>query len=228
MIWIQGTVHFVQWNINQNLTNFFDVDRARCDKMSASNHGLVGPSNPSTTPHPSTPSKSRTGSNASQGPPTLRRDRSPSFRTPPSTPSRGINRSNAPLPTPATPRQRKDNALLRLRGIKTRMHGNLSLDSICTRLIAELSLLYTPDDWQVHLIQRIFQGYDSIFCAGTGYGKSLVFEGLAILGGAGKLVIVISPLKALERDQVCYLLSNFQLLKFYGRQSKLRRRVLKS
>ena len=164
----------------------------------------------------------------SQGPPTPCRDRSPSFRTPPSTPSRGINHSNALLPTPATPRQRKDNALLHLRGIKTRMPGNLSLDSICARLIAELSLLYTPDDWQVHLIWRIFQGYDSIFCMGTGYGKSLVFEGLAILGGAGKLVIVISPLKALERDQVCYLLSNFQLLKFYGRQSKLRRRVLKS
>ena len=86
-------------------------------------------------------------------------------------PSRGINRSNAPLPTPATPRQRKDNALLRLRGIKTRMPGNLSLDLIRTRLIAELSLSYTPDDWQVHLIRRILQGYDSIFCAGTGYGK---------------------------------------------------------
>jgi len=36
---------------------------------------------------------------------------------------------------------------------------------------------------------------------GTGYGKSLIFEGLAVLGGKGKLVIVISPLKALERDQ---------------------------
>jgi superfamily II DNA helicase RecQ len=65
-----------------------------------------------------------------------------------------------------------------------------------------LGLSYTPDDWQVHLIRRILQGYDSIFCAGTGYGKSLIFEGLAVLGGTKKLVIVISPLKALERDQV--------------------------
>jgi len=81
------------------------------------------------------------------------------------------------------------------------MPTNLSLDSIRTRLTAELSLSYTPDDWQVHLIRRILQGYDSIFSAGTGYGKSLIFEGLAILGGAGKLVIVISPLKALEYDQ---------------------------
>jgi len=70
------------------------------------------------------------------------------------------------------------------------------------RFIAKLKLSYTPDNWQAHLIQQILQGYDSIFCAGTGYGKSLIFEGLAVLGGSQKLVIVISPLKALERDQV--------------------------
>jgi superfamily II DNA helicase RecQ len=50
------------------------------------------------------------------------------------------------------------------------------------------------------------QGYDSIFCAGTGYSKSLVFEALAILGGLKKLALVVSPLKVLERDQVCELL----------------------
>lgn len=37
---------------------------------------------------------------------------------------------------------------------------------------------------------------------------SLIFEGLAILGGKGKLVIVISPLKALECDQV-HLITHF-------------------
>ncbi|KAK0466075.1 P-loop containing nucleoside triphosphate hydrolase protein, partial [Desarmillaria tabescens] len=63
-------------------------------------------------------------------------------------------------------------------------------------------LSYHPDDWQAHLIHRILQGYDSIFCAGTGYGKSLIFEGLAALRGKGKLVMVISPLKALEWDQI--------------------------
>ena len=52
------------------------------------------------------------------------------------------------------------------------------------------------------LVRRIFTGYDSILCAGTGYGKSFIFEALALLGGKGKPVIVISPLKALERDQV--------------------------
>jgi superfamily II DNA helicase RecQ len=77
-----------------------------------------------------------------------------------------------------------------------------------------------PDEWQAHLIQRVLQGYDSIFCAGTGYGKSLIFEGIAALGGRGKVAIVISPLKALQKDQVnllqefdglCYSLINRQL-----------------
>ncbi|KAJ7588809.1 P-loop containing nucleoside triphosphate hydrolase protein, partial [Mycena floridula] len=62
--------------------------------------------------------------------------------------------------------------------------------------------------WQIHLINRVFQGYDSVFVAGTGYGKSLIFEGLAALGEKGKLVIVVSPLKALEKDQVRQAIAN--------------------
>jgi len=111
------------------------------------------------------------------------------------------NRPNIPQTNPQTPRRRKITPSVRLQGIKTTMPSNLSLASISRRLVSTLKLQYKPDDWQVHLIHRILQGYDSIFCAGTGYGKSLIFEGLAVLGGKGKLVIVISPLKALERDQ---------------------------
>jgi len=111
------------------------------------------------------------------------------------------NRPNIPRTNPQTPRRRKTTPSVRLQGIKTTMPSSLSLTSISRRLISTLKLQYKPDDWQVHLIHQILQGYDSIFCAGTGYGKSLIFEGLAVLGGKGKLVIVISPLKALERDQ---------------------------
>jgi len=111
------------------------------------------------------------------------------------------NHPNLPRTDPQTPRRRRPTASVRLQGIKTSMPNNLSLSSITQRLVSRLTLQYTPDDWQVHLIHRILQGYDSIFCAGTGYGKSLIFKGLAVLGGKGKLVIVISPLKALERDQ---------------------------
>jgi hypothetical protein len=112
------------------------------------------------------------------------------------------NCPNIPRTNPQTPRRRKTTASVRLQGIKTAMPNNLSVTSISRRLVSTFKLQYIPDDWQVHLIHRILQGYDSIFCAGTGYGKSLIFEGLAVLGGKGKLVIVISPLKALERDQV--------------------------
>ncbi|KAI0691454.1 P-loop containing nucleoside triphosphate hydrolase protein, partial [Cerioporus squamosus] len=56
--------------------------------------------------------------------------------------------------------------------------------------------------WQLELVSRLLRGFDGILCAGTGYGKSLVFEALAVLGGPGCVVLVISPLKALERDQV--------------------------
>jgi superfamily II DNA helicase RecQ len=51
------------------------------------------------------------------------------------------------------------------------------------------------------MIRRLRKGYDGFLIAGTGYGKSIVFEGLAALH-KNKMVIVTSPLKALERDQV--------------------------
>lgn len=50
------------------------------------------------------------------------------------------------------------------------------------------------------MISKVLRGYDSIFTAGTGYGKSLVFQGLAVLGVSKKAVIIVSPLKALEAD----------------------------
>lgn len=103
---------------------------------------------------------------------------------------------------PETPQKQRDNRQQHLQGVKSNLPAHLSLVSIWQRLINSFNLSYMPDDWQVHLIRRILQGYDSIFCAGTGYGKTLIFEALAVLGGAGKLVLVISPLKALECDQV--------------------------
>ncbi|KAJ3543662.1 hypothetical protein NMY22_g3064 [Coprinellus aureogranulatus] len=115
--------------------------------------------------------------------------------------------SSTPAPALATPLHRDDPlkhkppASARLPGIKITLPSNLSIPRIKTRLRERLGLSYTPDDWQAHTIRRILQGYDSVVVAGTGYGKSLIFEGLAVLGGYRKVVLVISPLKALERDQ---------------------------
>lgn len=123
----------------------------------------------------------------------------------PQTPSTHTTSSSTFLTAPQTPRKWNTNRNEHLRGIKTTLPDNLSLASISRCLVDILLLSYTPDAWQVHVIRRILQGYDSILCAGTDYGKSLIFEGLAVLGALGKLVIIISPLKALEHDQVsCY------------------------
>jgi hypothetical protein len=186
------------------LTCFFGTEYARCDEMSMPNswsHSQDSLSAPHPTSHPTTPSRGRGCSNTSPGSPTQHRLLSP-IRPPPSTPSKRNTSTNLPLTAPQTPRRRKDNVSQRLRGINNNLPINLALTSICNRLISGLSLSYVPDDWQIHLIRRILQGYDSIFCAGTGYGKSLIFEGLAVLGGKAKLVVIISPLKALEYDQV--------------------------
>ncbi len=61
---------------------------------------------------------------------------------------------------------------------------------------------YLPDEWQGELVSHVFAGYDAVVCAGTGYGKSLTFEALALLAKKGKVTIIICPLKALKRDQV--------------------------
>ncbi|KAF7327774.1 hypothetical protein MKEN_00357100 [Mycena kentingensis (nom. inval.)] len=71
-----------------------------------------------------------------------------------------------------------------------------------TKMRAEIDNKVIGNLLKVRTISRILQGFDSIFLAETGYGKSLIFEGLAALGAEGKVVIVVSPLKALERDQV--------------------------
>ncbi|KAJ7608875.1 P-loop containing nucleoside triphosphate hydrolase protein [Mycena polygramma] len=99
---------------------------------------------------------------------------------------------------PATPRKRKTPAPDRLLGVKQLQE---TLQDVKKKTRERLKLDFDLDDWQGELIRRLRQGYDSLMVAGTGYGKSIIFEGLAALNKA-KIVIVICPLKALERDQV--------------------------
>ncbi|KII95860.1 hypothetical protein PLICRDRAFT_170459 [Plicaturopsis crispa FD-325 SS-3] len=131
--------------------------------------------------------------------------------TPPRTPGtpRRIQRTpprqqTAPSAAPSTPRRHKaPPAPNRSRGLVTLPAHLSTYEKVEQKLVSSLKLSFLPDKWQVELIMRVLQGYDCIFCAGTGYGKSLVFQGLAALrADKKKLVMVISPLKALERDQV--------------------------
>ena len=65
---------------------------------------------------------------------------------------------------------------------------------------------YEPHEWQLQAAVKVLEGNDGIVVAGTGKGKTMVF---AILGLAVKLsetkgyYVIVSPLKALEGDQVC-------------------------
>jgi len=165
-------------NPNWRSIKFGAPTRARCRTMSLSNTLPEPAGTLSTTRVPKTPCKQRT-----------------TVYTPPAPPETPRRRKKTPNQCSTFPDQC-------LQGVKTRLPDNLTFDAIRTRLVEGLKLSYTPDDWQLHLMGRILAGYDSILCEGTGYGKSLIFEALALLGGKGKLVIVISPLKALERDQV--------------------------
>ena len=118
---------------------------------------------------------------------------------PPVAPQTPNPQPHLPPRTPGTPRRRKFPSSTRLQGVKPQLKP---LSDIKAKVVEKLKLSFTPEDWQIQFISRIQQRYDSIFCAGTGYGKSLIFEGLAVLGGKRKSVMVISHLKALERDQV--------------------------
>ncbi len=97
-----------------------------------------------------------------------------------------------------TPRKHKSPSTTTLQGLRTLKESVSEVKTKATRL---LRLSFEMDEWQAQVIHRLRQRYDSILIAGTGYGKSLIFQGLAALDKK-RMVIVISPLKALERDQV--------------------------
>ena len=60
----------------------------------------------------------------------------------------------------------------------------------------------TPYDWQLDVTEALLLGLDSIVIAGTGSGKTIPFM-LWLLVYPEKIVIIISPLKVLQQDQVC-------------------------
>jgi hypothetical protein len=61
-----------------------------------------------------------------------------------------------------------------------------------------------PFDWQTDVCEALILGLDCVVIAGTGAGKTMPFC-MPLLADQmkRKMVIVISPLNALEHDQVC-------------------------
>ena len=66
----------------------------------------------------------------------------------------------------------------------------------------------TPYDWQLDAAEALFLGLDCIVVARTGAGKTIPFVlPLFVQHSRNKLVLIISPLNALETDQVRFLLT---------------------
>jgi superfamily II DNA helicase RecQ len=58
-----------------------------------------------------------------------------------------------------------------------------------------------PKDWQLQAWNELLAGEDIVVRAGTGSGKSLIFQGIA-LSKPHAICLVISPLISLMTDQV--------------------------
>ena len=86
-----------------------------------------------------------------------------------------------PLQTPSQPRINHSHTKGTPCRCKTPCHNRKpvikklkrSRQEIKAELKRILKLSFTLDEWRVHLIQRVQDGYDSIFCAGKGYRKSI-------------------------------------------------------
>lgn len=107
------------------------------------------------------------------------------------------------IPQPTTPttlhtRKQPGSGSKRLDGVIELEYG---VDRVKSTVRRRLGLDFDIDDWQAHLIHKLVERYDSICIAGTSYGKSVLFEGVAAMMKR-KVVIVVCPLKALEKDQV--------------------------
>ena len=58
-----------------------------------------------------------------------------------------------------------------------------------------------PYDWQLDVTEALLLGLDSVVITGTGSGKTIPFM-LPLLQHPKKMILIILPLKVLQRDQV--------------------------
>jgi ATP-dependent helicase YprA (DUF1998 family) len=77
-----------------------------------------------------------------------------------------------------------------------------------TRIFSERSGGHIPYPWQLNVSEAFLLGLNCLVIAGTGAGKTTPFL-LPLLVEKNKKIIIISPLKALQRDQVRLLHAKF-------------------
>ena len=77
-----------------------------------------------------------------------------------------------------------------------KMHADLC------RLFSEWESRFSPHEWQLDVAKALLLGIDTVVIAGTGSGKTIPFI-LPLVLNREKMVLIISPLKVLQCDQVC-------------------------
>jgi ATP-dependent helicase YprA (DUF1998 family) len=84
---------------------------------------------------------------------------------------------------------------------KKRKYNSLDTRTRLETLFSEQSG-FKPYGWQLDVAEAILLGLDCVVIAGTGSGKTIPFM-LPLLLHPDKMALIISPLKVLQRDQVC-------------------------
>lgn len=123
----------------------------------------------------------------------------------PSTPPTQLDPADAPRATHARREAHSRRFLDSARADAAKEHAYRSADTR-KRLIdtfSEACAGKKPYDWQVDAAEALLLGLDVVLTAGTGAGKTMPFVMPLLLNKkAKKMVIIISPLNELERDQV--------------------------
>lgn len=81
-----------------------------------------------------------------------------------------------------------------------RLYRKAAVDAACKTLGVE-----NLHSWQEDVMQFVYQGKDIFLTVPTSGGKSLIFQLPAILETGKALTLVVSPLRALQKDQVMQL-----------------------
>lgn len=87
-----------------------------------------------------------------------------------------------------------------------RRKANYSSQAARNKITSELAkrgLGFAPYRWQLDVAEALLLGLDCSVVAGTGAGKTLPFV-LPLLVEDRKIILIISPLNALEEDQVSW------------------------
>ena len=113
-----------------------------------------------------------------------------------------------PVPTSSVhdskPTQKQfEDPLVHARASATRKHqyNSEKTRKALSNLVSERCNGKQPYPWQLDTAEALLLGLDAVVIAGTGAGKTLPFM-MPLLLDKEKKILVISPLKALQRDQV--------------------------